>query len=106
MVSMAFLFSHSFFKKKKIIYLYLKDNYNIVLVSAIHQPESVIGIHMAPPSHLLAHPTHLSSGFPVHHHLLELGLTSIELVMLSNHLILSHPLLLPSIFPSSRAFSN
>ena len=33
--------------------------------------------------------------------------TSIELVMLSNHLILCHPLiLLPSIFPSIRVFSN
>ena len=36
-----------------------------------------------------------------------LKLMSIELVMPSNHLILSHPLLLlPSIFPSSRVFSN
>ena len=34
-------------------------------------------------------------------------LMSIELVMLSNHLILCHPLLLPpSIFPSIRIFSN
>ena len=31
---------------------------------------------------------------------------SIELVMLSNHLILCHLLLLPSIFPSIRVFSN
>ena len=31
---------------------------------------------------------------------------SIESVMPSNHLILSHPLLLPSIFPSIRVFSN
>ena len=31
---------------------------------------------------------------------------SIELVMLSNHLILCHPLLLPSIFPSIKVFSN
>ena len=31
---------------------------------------------------------------------------SIESVMLSNHLILCHPLLLPSIFPNIRAFSN
>ena len=31
---------------------------------------------------------------------------SIDLVMLSNHLILFHPLLLPSIFPSIRVFSN
>ena len=33
-------------------------------------------------------------------------LTSIELVMPSNHFILCHPLLLPSIFPSIRVFSN
>ena len=36
-----------------------------------------------------------------------LKLTSIELVMPSNHLILCHPLLLPpSVFPSVRVFSN
>ena len=36
-----------------------------------------------------------------------LKLMSVELVMASNHLILCHPLLLlPSIFPSIRAFSN
>ena len=35
-----------------------------------------------------------------------LTLLSIESVMLSNHLVLCHPLLLPSIFPSIRGFSN
>ena len=47
-------------------------------------------------------------GFPVHHQLLELAqLMSIELVMPSNHLILSCPLLfLPSISPNIRVFSN
>ena len=35
-----------------------------------------------------------------------LKLMSIELVMPSNHLILCHPLLLPSLFPSIRVFSN
>ena len=47
-------------------------------------------------------------GLPVHHQLPEFSqLMSIELVMLSNHLILCHPLLLlPSIFPSIRVFSN
>ena len=30
----------------------------------------------------------------------------IELVMRSNHLVLCHPLLLPSVFPSIRVFSN
>ena len=47
-------------------------------------------------------------GLPVHHQLLEFSQTHVhELVMPSNHLILCHPLLLlPSIFPSIRAFSN
>ena len=47
-------------------------------------------------------------GFPVHHQLQNLlKLTFIESVMPSNHLILCHPLLLlPSIFPSIRVFSN
>ena len=31
---------------------------------------------------------------------------SIESVMASNHLIICHPFLLPSIFPSIRVFSN
>ena len=35
-----------------------------------------------------------------------LRFTSVELAMLSNHLILCHPLLLPSIFPSIRVFPN
>ena len=47
-------------------------------------------------------------GIPVHHQLPELTeLMSIESVMPSNHLILCHHLLLlPSIFPSIRVFSN
>ena len=35
-----------------------------------------------------------------------LKLMSIQLVMPTNHLILCHPLLLPSVFPSIRVFSN
>ena len=47
-------------------------------------------------------------GFPVQHHSLSLlKLTSIELVMASNYLILCRPLPLPpSIFPSIRVFSS
>ena len=47
-------------------------------------------------------------GLPVHHQLPELlKLMSIESVMPSNHLILCHHLLLlPSVFPSIRVFSN
>ena len=46
-------------------------------------------------------------GFPVHHQLWSLlKLMSTGSVMPSNHLILCCPLLLPSIFPSIRVFSN
>ena len=46
-------------------------------------------------------------GFPVLHCLLEFAQTHvIESVMPSNHLILCHPLLLPSVFPSIMFFSN
>ena len=45
--------------------------------------------------------------FPVHHSLLKLlKFIPVESVMLSNHLILCYPLLLSSIFPSIRVFSN
>ena len=47
------------------------------------------------------------TGFPFLPYLLELlKLMSIESVMPSNHLILCHPLLLPSIFPSIRISSS
>ena len=53
-------------------------------------------------SHDFHEPQRSTPGFLVLHHL-----TSIELVMLSNHLIICHPLLLlPSIFPNIRLFSN
>ena len=46
-----------------------------------------------------------SLSFTISHSLLKL--MSIDLVMASNHLILCHPLLLlPSVFPSIRVFSN
>ena len=47
-------------------------------------------------------------GFPVYHQLREFAQTHVhESVISSNHLILCHPLLLlPSIFPSIRVFSN
>ena len=61
-------------------------------------------VHLCP---TLCNPMDCSTpGFPVHHQSL-LKLMSIELVMLSNHLILHCPLLLPpSIFPSIRVFSS
>ena len=57
----------------------------------------------------LCNPMNLSTpGLPVHHQLPSIPKpTSIESVMPSNHLILCRPLLLlPSIFPTIRVFSN
>ena len=46
-------------------------------------------------------------GLPVHHQLSEFTQTHVHCVEASNHLILCRPLLLlPSIFPSIRVFSN
>ena len=48
-----------------------------------------------------------TTGLPVYHQHWSLPKPmSIESVMPSNHVILCHPLLLPSIFPSIRVFSN
>ena len=57
----------------------------------------------------LCNPTDGSTpGFPIHHLSWSLlKLMSVKSVMISNHLILCHPLhLLPSIFPNIRDFSN
>ena len=57
---------------------------------------------------LCNHVEYSPPAFPVCHGLPELlKLMSIKSMMLSNHLILCHPLLLlPSVFPSIRVFSN
>ena len=57
---------------------------------------------------LCDHMNHSTPGLPVHHQLLEFTKTHVHRsVMPSSHLILCHPLLLlPSIFPSIRVFSN
>ena len=55
----------------------------------------------------LCNPMDCTPDVPVHHQLSEmLKLMFTELVMPSNHPILCHPLLLPSIFPSIRVFSS
>ena len=66
------------------------------MVSSVQFGHTVISDSLRP--HGLQHTRHSQS---------LLKLTSIELVVPSNHLILCHPLLrLPSIFPSIRVFSN
>ena len=44
--------------------------------------------------------------FPLLYYLLEFAQIHVHWVMPSNHFILCHPLLLPSVFPSIRVFSN
>ena len=56
---------------------------------------------------LCNHMDRSTPGIPIYHQLLEFTQTmSVESVMPSNHLIFFRPLLLPSIFPSIRVFSN
>ena len=74
-----------------------------------HLPSSVQFSSVAHSCLTLCYPLDCSTpGLPVHHQIPELiKLMSIELVMPSNHLILCHPLLLlPSVFPIIRVFSN
>ena len=80
------------------------SNYHtIVLISHASKFSSV-----AQSSLILYSPMNCSTpGFPVHHQLLESTQTHVHQVGDAiPHLILCHPLLLPSIFPSIRVFSN
>ena len=84
--------------------------YNIVLVPAVQQSESAIGSvqSLSRVGHFVTPWTagrQASLPFTISQSLL--NLMSIESVNASNHLILCRPfLLLPSIFPSIRVFSN
>ena len=95
--------------KKKIKPVFLFQPYLIFILYFI----SIVGIITVVQSlshvQLFATPmNHSTPGLPVHHQLPESTKPmSIELVMTSNHLILHCPLLLlHSIFPSIRVFSN
>ena len=83
--------------------------YNVVLVSTVQQSESVIS-SVAQWCPTLCNPVDCTMpGFPVHHQLPEPAQTHVYGVSdaISNHLILCCPLLLlRSIFPSIRVFSN
>ena len=86
--------------------------YNVVLISAVQLSESPISsvqfISVAQSCLTLCDPMDCSTpGLPVHHQLpSSLKLMFIESVMPSSHLIRCNPLLLPSVFPSIRVFSN
>ena len=79
--------------------------YNAVLISAIQQSDSVqllsrIQLFATPRAATCQASLSITNTWSM------LKRMSIKSVMPSNHLILCHPLLLPSIFPSIRVFSN
>ena len=95
--SFTFYYAASQFSKKHL----LQSHFPLLICAAFLSVSSVIQLFLT-----LCDPMDCSTpGFPVHHQLL-IKLLSIESVMLSNHLILCHSLLLPSIFPRIRVFSS
>ena len=89
--------------------MYLLYNVLLLIVSTVEQSELAIVVQLLNHVQLFATPwivAHQASlSFTISWNFLKL--MSIELVMLSNHLILCCPLLLlPSVFPSIRVFSN
>ena len=101
--SIANIFSHS----DGCLFVLLMVSFSVQkLYSLIHSVQFSSVVQSCP---TLCNPMNCSMpGLPVHHHSRSLGkLMSIESVMLTNHLILCRPLLLlPSVFPSIRVFSN
>ena len=89
--------------------MYLLYNVLLLIVSTIQQSELAIVVQLLNHVQFFATPwtvAHQASlSFTISWSFLKL--MSIESVMLSNHLIFCHPLLLlPSVFPSIRVFSN
>ena len=75
---------------------------SIIIIGLLILVQSLSHVRLFVTPWTAAHQTSLS--FTISWSLLKL--LSIELMKPSNHLILCHPLLLPSIFPSIRVFSN
>ena len=82
--------------------LIIQISHNFTTASALGVVQSYSHVRLFATSRTAAHQGHLSS--TITQSLLKF--MPIELVMLSNHLILCRPLLLPSIFPTIRVFSK
>ena len=99
--------------RHKLFHLNNKSHINWLILSLLYRWGNGINYlllffsHSVLPDSLQPHGLQ-HSRFPALHHLLELAQTQDhESVMPSSHLVLCHPLLLlPSIFPSIRVFSN
>ena len=83
-------------------FVWVTHSDSILLVSSVQFSYSVVSDSLPPHGLQYARPSlSITNSWSLHKFM------SIELVMPSNHLILCHPLLLlPSIFPSMRVFSN
>ena len=82
--------------------------FNYVITNLSHKPTMWLQYSVQLLSHVqLCNPIDCRmSGFPVHHQFPELTQTHVHSVCDAIHLILCHPLLLPSIVPSIRVFSS
>ena len=78
------------------------NNFVVIIIIDIVVVQSLIHVRLFVTPWTVAYQASLS--FTISQSLFKL--MCIESVMLSNHLILCHPLLLSSIFPSIRVFSN
>ena len=87
--------------KLQILIIHTTESTLITLLFLFHVPAVVQSLGVSSPM------DSSTPGFPVFHQSQSLLiLMSMESVMPSNHLILCHPLLLPSVFPSIKVFSN
>ena len=94
-------------EKNKVFKFFRENDFEIVLYLLKLSSNQFSSVTQSCPT--LCDPmNHSTPGLPIHHQLPESTQTHVHCVMmLSNHLILCHPLLfLPSIFPSIRVFSN
>ena len=87
--------------KLQILIIHTTESTLITLLFLFHVPAIVQSLSVSSPMDSSI------PGFPVFHQSQSLLiLMSVESVMPSNHLILCHPLLLPSIFPSIKVYSK
>ena len=82
------------------------SKHNVLKIAYLQQNHDIQSCSVAKSRPTLYDPKTSTPGLPVLHSQSSLKFKPMESVLPSNHLILCHTLLLPSIFPSIRVFSN
>ena len=82
------------------------SKHNVLKIAYLQQNHDIQSCSVAKSHPTLYDPKTSTPGLPVFHSQSSLKFKPMESVLPSNHLILCHTLLLPSIFPSIRVFSN